>query len=94
MSDYWADIDALGEALNQVHEAGNSPGPELDAAATALDDAARALVGPVVLRYRHEPKGLASQRVRLPVRDHDGTIEKVVEAFEVHVPAGSTVDVS
>jgi len=93
VSEYWKQIDALGEALNQVHEAGNSPGPELDAAATRLDAACRAVVGPVVLRYKHEPKGIAAQRVKLPVRDGEGTIEKVVEVFEVHLDAGSVVDV-
>ena len=91
MSEYWKQIDALGQALNAVHEADH--GPELDAAATRLDAACRAVVGPVVLRYKHEPKGIAAQRVKLPVRDGEGTIEKVVEVFEVHLDAGSVVDV-
>ena len=91
MSEYWKQVDALGQALNDVHEADH--GPELDAAATRLDEACRAVVGPVVLRYKHEPKGVAAQRVKLPVRDNEGNIMKAIEAFEVCVPAGSTVDV-
>ncbi len=91
MSEYWAQIDALGAALNAVHEA--SHGPDLDAAATRLDDACRAVVGPVTLRYRYQPKGIAAQRVRLPVRDSGGSIVKAVEVWEAQAPAGSTVDV-
>ena len=91
MSEYWKQVDALGQALNDVHEADH--GPELDAAATRLDEAARALVGPVTLRYRYEPKGIASQRVKLPVRDNDGNIMKAIEVWESQAPAGSTVDV-
>ena len=87
---YWDTIDALGTALHAVHEASDD---ERVAAMTALDEACRAVTGPVTLRYGHEPSGIVSKQAKVPVRDDAGSILKVVDVWEAFVPAGSTVDI-
>jgi len=90
VSDYWDQVDAIGAALNAVHEASDD---ERCAAVNALDAACRNMVGPVTLRYGYQPSGIVSKPAKIVVRDGDGNIEKVVEVFEAFAPAGSTVDI-